>query len=326
MMPTHIHCSSADLFLDAGCAVGESPLWDARRQCLWWVDAGDGAIWQADLGGTPPRRMRFEPAPSFLALTGRGTLCVAAGRGWIAFDPETGVRAELRCPEDAPSQDWRLNDGVVDAYGRIWTGSIGVPRSDRTFGALYRFDEEGAHMVADDLLTQNGLAVSPDGMTLYLADSHPSRAVIWAYDFELSEGHLSRRRVFHACDGGRPDGAAMDVEGGYWFALIDGGQILRLDRAGRITHRVSVPVSRPTNVCFGGPDMTRCFVTSMRTGLDDAALAQQPEAGGVFSFEAPIAGAPVPEAGAFAELAASQHQGPRHAHAQSTIDISHQGG
>jgi sugar lactone lactonase YvrE len=164
--------------------------------------------------------------------------------------------------------------------------------------------------------------VSPDGTTLYLADSHPSRAVIWAHDHCPETGKISSRRVFHACQGGRPDGAAMDIEGGYWFALIDGGQILRLDAAGNVTHRVSLPVSRPTNLCFGGPDMRRCFVTSMRAGLGDADLAREPLAGGVFSLEAPIAGVPVPLAGEFAELAPSQRNGRNAAHLENTVDTS----
>jgi len=312
----NITAPQADLLFDARCAVGESPVWDARRNRLWWVDAGQGALWWADMDGSAP----LDPAPSFLALTPSGALCVAAGRGWHGYDPETGAMVELARPDAAPSQDWRMNDGTVDHQGRIWTGSIGLPRGDASFGALYRFDAAGVQMLADDLLTQNGLAVSPDGRTLYLADSHPSRAVIWAFDLDPGSGAISNRRVFHRCTGGRPDGAAMDVEGGYWVALIDGGAILRLDARGEITHRVAVPVSRPTNLCFGGPAMRRCFVTSMRDGLAAADLDRQPLAGGIFSFDAPCAGVPVPRAGPFAELAPSQRPGRQTAFHTTSVD------
>jgi sugar lactone lactonase YvrE len=312
----------AELLFDVRCAVGESPLWDVRRGRLWWVDADKGALWWADLDGSPPEHVSLDPAPSFLALTASGTLCVAAGRGWHCYDHDKRALVELARPASAPSADWRLNDGVVDAGGRIWTGSIGLPRSDKPNGALFRFADDGVHVLADDLLTQNGLAISPGGTTLYLADSHPSRAIIWAHDLDPDTGQIASRRVFHACKGGRPDGAAMDVEGGYWFALIDGGQILRLDADGSVTHRVNVPVSRPTNLCFGGPDMRRCFITSMRAGLGDADLARQPLAGGIFSIEAPIAGVPVPHAGEFAELAPSQRNGRNAAHFEITVETS----
>lgn len=314
-VPSH----GAELVHDIRCAVGESPVWDARRHRLWWVDAGQGRLWWDDLDGSPPDCAPVEPAPTFVALTASGTLCIAAGKGWHAYDPETCALAELARPQTSPSADWRLNDGMVDTMGRIWTGSLGLPRGDACFGALYRFDGDGVHMLASDLLTQNGLAVSTDGTTLYLADSHPDRAVIWAYDLHPDTGRIFRRRVFHACEGGRPDGAAMDVEGGYWFALIDGGQILRLDAEGEITHRIPVPVSRPTNVCFGGSHMRTCFVTSMRAGLSDSDLSGQPLAGGIFSFEAPVAGAPVPLAGEFAELAPSQQAGRNTAHRRTHV-------
>jgi len=302
--------ADAELLYDVRCAVGESPVWDERRNRLWWVDAGLGALWWADLDGSLPDCMPVDPAPSFVALTVSDMLCIAAGKGWHGYDPGTRHLSELARPSASPSADWRLNDGMVDASGRIWTGSLGLPRDDANLGALYRFDAEGVHMLADDLLTQNGLAMSPDGHTLFLADSHPKRAVIWAHDFATETGQIAHRRVFHTCEGGRPDGAAMDVEGGYWVALIDGGQVLRLDAAGEITHRIAVPVSRPTNICFGGPDLRRCFVTSMRAGLGDGDLEREPLAGAIFSFEAAIAGAPVPHAGAFAELAPSQRSGP----------------
>lgn len=299
----------AKLWHDAKCTVGESPVWDAARNYLWWVDVGESALWCSDLEGTSQTRVILEHAPSFLAITVSGQICIAAGQSWHAYDTETQTLTEIAQPTTTPTPDWRMNDGVIDAQGRIWTGSIALPRNDQNKGALFRFDAGGVQMVEDDLLTQNGLAISPDGTTLYLADSHPDRAVIWAYDLDPATGDISNKRIFHRSQSGRPDGAAMDVEGGYWFALIDGGQILRLDPQGRVTHSVNVPASRPTNISFAGPDLTHAFVTSMRAGLEDVDLAKQPGAGGVFLFRAPIAGAPVPKAGAFAELASSQHGG-----------------
>src|SRR6056297_644257 len=149
--------ADAELLYDVRCAVGESPVWDERRNRLWWVDAGLGALWWADLDGSLPDCMPVDPAPSFVALTVSDMLCIAAGKGWHGYDPGTRHLSELARPSASPSADWRLNDGMVDASGRIWTGSLGLPRDDANLGALYRFDAEGVHMLPDDLLTQNGL-------------------------------------------------------------------------------------------------------------------------------------------------------------------------
>lgn len=289
--------ASPKLLIDCTCSVGESPVWDAARNRLWWVDVGSDMLWWTDLELRTPIAIALEISPSFVALTASGGVCLAAGRGWYDLDHETGNLTELVRPGTTPSPDWRMNDGVVDQVGRIWTGTIGLPRSDTSRGALFRLGADGVALMADDLMTQNGLAISPDGTTLYLADSHPSRALIWAYDLEMGTGAISNKRVFHTCTGGRPDGAAMDVEGGYWFALIDGGEIQRIAADGHVTHRISMPVSRPTNICFGGPDMQQLFITSMRAGLSDDVLDGQPMAGSILTCPVPLAGEPVPMAG-----------------------------
>ncbi|MFN3225633.1 MAG: SMP-30/gluconolactonase/LRE family protein [Hyphomicrobiales bacterium] len=275
---------------DCACDVGESPTWDADTSSLWWVDIEAKALLRGGIRDGVIERHVLSVAPSFIAAITPNAVLLAADRGWYTLNLSDQRLSLLAEPETSPSADWRMNDGVIDFQGRLWTGSIGLPRGDQSFGALYRWDADGVHVLADDLLTQNGLAISPDGRTLYLADSHPSRAVIWAFDLDSSDGSLSGKRVFHTPQLGRPDGAAIDCEGGYWVALIDAGTVARLSPDGTITHRVSVPVSRPTNVCFGGDGMRQAFVTSMRVGLDDDALEHQPDAGAVFTFEAPFAG------------------------------------
>lgn len=280
---------------DVDCVVGESPYWDAASSALWWVDAGAMALFCGNAISGAIDRYALSVAPSFIAHVNRDTVLLAAGRGWYELrlgDERLSLLAE---PARTPSPDWRMNDGIVDTSGRVWTGSIGLPRGDTSFGALYRWDDDGVHQLVDDLLTQNGLAVSPDGHTLYLADSHPSRARVWSFDLDVSSGDLSHQRIFHICERGRPDGAAIDCQGGYWLACIDASEIVRLSATdGTVTHRVSLPVSHPTNICFGGPDMRRCFVTSMRAGLDTQALASEQDAGAVFTFQAPFAGLPQP--------------------------------
>lgn len=279
---------------DVECIVGESPYWDTVSSAIWWVDAGAKTLFRGTITTGTIDRYTLNVAPSFIAAVDNKTVLLAADQGWYALQLSNHHLSLLAQPTHSPSAHWRMNDGMVDANGRIWTGSIGLPRGDTSFGALYRWDHNGVHQLVDDLLTQNGLAVSPDGGTLYLADSHPSRALVWAFDLDANSGGLSNRRIFHTCERGRPDGAAMDCKGGYWLALIDAAEIVRLDPDGTITHRVSLPVSRPTNVCFGGHDMRQCFVTSMRAGLNAQALAREPDAGAVFTFAAPFAGIPQP--------------------------------
>jgi sugar lactone lactonase YvrE len=169
-------------------------------------------------------------------------------------------------------------------------------------GALYRYDAQNpndASVLApqlQELVVPNGLAFSPDGRTLYLSDSHPSRQLIWAFDYDIDSGTPHNRRVFVDMNDhpGRPDGAAVDSHGCYWICAIDAGLVLRFTPQGKLDRALPVPVKKPTMCAFGGPRLDTLFVTSIRPqGID---LADQPLAGGVFALNPGVQGLPEPKA------------------------------
>lgn len=271
--------------------VGESPLWDEARGCVWWVDIAGKAIRRLDAASGAVESFATDVPPGALALSADGELIVAAGCGWSRLDPQTGKLEEIAAAPAAPG-GWRMNDGVVDPAGRFWTGGIDEPRGSGAGGHLFVLDGDRASVTLDELLIQNGTAFSPDGRTFYLSDSHTDRRVIWAFDFDVEAGTLSNRRVFHRPREGRPDGAAVDVEGCYWFAAIDAGRLFRVDPGGREVGAIELPVARPTNLAFAGPNLATLYVTTMRAGLDDAALVAQPLAGALLTLDAGVAGLP----------------------------------
>ena len=95
---------------------------------------------------------------------------------------------------------------------------------------------------------------------------------------------------------GYPDGVVLDSEGCLWVALWDGWGVRRYAPSGELLLHIPLPCARVTKLAFGGPDLRTAYVTTARTGLDDAALARQPLAGALFAFDAPVAGLPLPEA------------------------------
>lgn len=276
------------LFHHGRDGVGESPLWDPARGCLWWVDVVGRKLWRArpDEAGRARDVARWD-APgeaAALALEASGALLVAVGLDLCRFAPEEDRWTRLAAaPHPAPGL--RFNDGVVDPAGRFWIGTLHEAREP--VGALYAFDADARSLRDADqresgLRTQNGCAVSPDGRTFYLADSHPDVRAIWAYDLDAARGELANRRLFHRVERGRPDGAAIDREGCYWFAAVDGGCVTRLDPQGRVMSSIELPVSRPTKPAFGGPDLATLYVTTMSLGTDPA---REPLAGSVFAVE-----------------------------------------
>lgn len=274
--------------------VGESPLWDDRAQALWWVDAMGHEIRRRGSDGTI-RTFSTAFQPSALALSEDGGVVVAAGMGLHRLDPETGTTEQLVSVEDA-LQDTRLNDGVVDTAGRFWVGSMHASPERAPIGRLHCFASGSAVTKLDGLRTQNGAAVSPDGKTFYLADSHPDVCMIWAFDLDATTGELENQRVFHRPQRGRPDGAAIDADGCYWFAAVDGASLVRLDPDGAVMRTVDLPVSRPTKPAFGGSELDILFLTTMSLGLNEAQRAAEPMSGKVLALDVRTRGRVQPRA------------------------------
>jgi sugar lactone lactonase YvrE len=160
--------------------------------------------------------------------------------------------------------------------------------------SLYRLDPDGSlHEVVDGLIVSNGLAWSADGATMFHSDSKGQ--VVWTYDYDAATGTVANRRVLARPteEIGRPDGAAADVEGYYWSSGISAGVLNRWAPDGSLDRSIPLPVSNPTCPCFGGPDLTTIFVTSLRHDLPADVLAAKPASGGIVALEVDVAGVPV---------------------------------
>ena len=282
--------------LDAKASVGECPVWCGLTQSLYWVDIDNCRLNRFDPAcGTNQVWTFAEPIGSF-GLRAKGGAIVALKSGFHLFDFETGRLEKLVDPEPDRALN-RLNDGRCDRAGRFWCGSMqDPPDPEQRTAALYRLEPNHCcSLVVDDLFVSNGLAFSPDNRTLYHSDSYLSVRTIWAWDFDLANGAIRNRRVFVDTAGmpGRPDGAAVDADGCYWMAAIDGWEVVRFTPAGKIDRRIALPVSQPTMIAFGDRDLGTMYVTSIRPP-DEADWSQQPQAGGLFAINAGVKGLPEP--------------------------------
>jgi sugar lactone lactonase YvrE len=152
-------------------------------------------------------------------------------------------------------------------------------------GTLFRLELDGScTTVLAELTISNGIGWSPDGTTMYLNDSGTGR--VEAFRFDGASGAISHRRVLVEIEeqGVAPDGLTVDEDGGIWVALWGGGRVNRYAPDGSPLASLHVPVERPTSCAFGGPDRATLFVTTARAGLDERAIARQPDAGRVFSI------------------------------------------
>jgi sugar lactone lactonase YvrE len=266
--------------------LSEGPRWHADREELLWVDILSGHLHRARLAEDGAlaelQTIAIDRHVGAVAPALRGGYVLAAGQGFL-FIEATGEVIELAQPM-AGHGELRMNDGACDAQGRFWAGSMAYDESPGA-GALYRLELDGScTTVLRGLTISNGIGWSPDGSTMYLNDSGPRR--LEAFRFEPARGGIDDRRVLVEIDrpGVAPDGLTVDEQGCIWIALWGGGAVNRYAPDGSLLTSVDVPVERPTSCVFGGPDRSILFVTTARAGLDEDAIARQPDAGRVFSI------------------------------------------
>jgi sugar lactone lactonase YvrE len=287
--------------LDAPPSVlGESPLWHPSEQVLYWCDIAGRTLNRFDPASSRHNQWGFATEPASIAPMRDGGLLIAMRDGMWRFDTATGQRSPLA----APPYDMRLerfNDGKCDPQGRFWVGTIYEPR-DPPLAAFYRYTAGHLDRMAGDITVGNGLAWSPDARTMYCSDTKAH--AIYAFDFDAATGGIGPRRVFARFPvkqaeqdlgtyGGRPDGAAVDVEGNYWSALFEGQRLVRLSPAGEITREIRLPVRCATMPCFGGPDLKTLYITTSREKRPAAELDAQPLAGRVLTLRVDVPGLPV---------------------------------
>lgn len=276
----------ADLVLDCANQHGEGVLWNPRDRRLWWTDIHGQKIFWLDpdhgLSGShdlPRRLCAFAPQARggwIMAFSDRVEL-------WSAdLQPERLLHAFE--PENAAT---RLNDGRTDHQGRFVVGGM----NESTGAADSTVIRVNADLSVDTLIRgvacANSTCFSPDGRTMYFADTPDRRIRAYPYGDVLGNpGEL----IDMTDEPGLPDGSCVDAEGGVWNALWDGGQVIRIAPDGRITHRVALPVPKPTCCAFGGPDMATLYITTSRLGLTEAEIAKAPLSGGLFAATTEVRG------------------------------------
>lgn len=259
----------AEQIADCACALGEGPLWDAERNCLWWVDITPGRLWrwdaatgtagvELDTGGRAIGGFTLQHDGALLLFMARGSIQVWDGRTLATVIDE--IPAE---------REGRFNDVIADPAGRVFCGTM--PTGDAG-GRLYCLRTDGTlRRLLDGVGVSNGLGFTPDRRGLYYTDSR--RREIYLFDYDADDGTIADRRVFARLDDdGVPDGLTVDEEGCVWSAVFGGSRVIRFAPDGTVERSVPVPTRRVTCPTFGGDGRDELFVTTARDEGDGGAV------------------------------------------------------
>lgn len=274
----------------AGNTLGEGIQWDAATRAAWWTDIQERKLLRYDPATKDLKTFAMPERVGSFALTGDGARIIAAFESGFALADLKGGAPQWLGKPDAALPALRFNDGRTDRQGRFWAGTMEEAEPRKGLGNLYCVDADGTvHRRETGIMISNGLCWSPDGNTMYFADS-PLRT-IYCYDFDIASGAISNRRVFaETPEGAFPDGATVDAQGRLWSAHWGAGVVVRYTADGAADRILEIPASQPTCVAFGGPELDLLFVTSARDGLSAQTLAGETGAGDVFVYKMDVKG------------------------------------
>ncbi len=150
------------------------------------------------------------------------------------------------------------NDLAIAPDGTLYASD---PNWQKDTGQVWKIDRQGkATLVAPDMGTTNGLDVSPDGKTLYVNESVQRN--VWAFPIQ-PDGTLGPKRLLMKFPDHGFDGMRCDVDGNLYITRYGKGTVAVLSPEGKVLREIDVLGTRPSNLCFGGPDGRTVYVTEV---------------------------------------------------------------
>jgi gluconolactonase len=285
----------------------------------------DGSVVLVEIERQTVSRVKPDGTIEVIAKTGGGPNGLAVGpdgvlylcnNGGFAWREEAGLLRPV-----GPSSDWKggrieridlatgtvrllydhcgqhkllgPNDIVFDSKGGFYFTDLGKSRArDRDWGGVYYAKADGSHIaeIIHPILTPNGIGLSPDEKTLYVAETETAR--LWAFD--IAAPGVLRKQPFPSPHGGRLvaglggfqrfDSLGVEASGNVCVATLINGSISVIAPDGRLVRQPAMPDMFTTNICFGGPDLRTAYITLSGTG--QLAAMEWPEPGLRLAYEA----------------------------------------
>ena len=273
--------------LIAGMSFTECPRWRDSR--LYFSDFYTRRVCAVSLDGSLETLAEIPQQPSGLGFLPDGRLLIVSMRDRKILRREPGGSLLLHADLSALAP-WHVNDMLVDPSGRAWVGNFGF---DLMGGApavtthiLTVAPDGRAAVAASGLGFPNGMALTPDGKTLIVAETTMNRLSA----FDVSAGSLGPRRDWAAFGpppastsfaelfsqvAVAPDGICLDAEGAVWVADAKNARLLRVAQGARILEEIPTEGQGVFACMLGGPDGRTLFACVAPTFSEEVASANR---------------------------------------------------
>jgi sugar lactone lactonase YvrE len=253
--------------------LAEGIIWDDRDDLVRWVDLWEGRVLAGTLTDdalTVTDTIMLGQAAAAVGLARDGGLVVAAARGLAVISPDGAVSFGPDLIGERTGV--RLNDGRPDPQGRFVTGTLtfeGKGALDVGDEVLLRVSPDGAtEVLREGVRLSNGIGFSPDGRTVYHADTFAKTVSTHSYGpgrFDRTEPWVPLITEFD----GHPDGLTVDAAGTIWVAEWGGHRVRQFSPTGELLATVSVGAAQVSCPGFVRPGLDTLAITTAQEGLTE---------------------------------------------------------
>jgi sugar lactone lactonase YvrE len=260
-----------------GFSFAEGPRW--HHGAIYLSHIHDDAIERVDVDGTVTRVADLPGSPISMGFASDGSILVSALRAGVIWRIADGEISVFRDVSSLADDDF--GDIVIDEHDRIYLANQGMQYPSRIpdtiDSPIFLLTPDGeSSEVARGFAYANGLAITPDGRTLIVAESFGHRLL--ALDINDDGSLADRRRIVQFPDEARPDGICCDAEGAVWTANATSREVVRCTLDGSITDRISTGSALAIGCILGGDDGCDLYITTATTALRDEARATRQSA------------------------------------------------
>jgi len=255
------------------CKLGEGLHWDAERNSFWFVDILNYILYFYNIETLELKKRIFsEPISWAIPIANSDKILVGLKSG-VAIIHFFELNDDIHWVNKAfPGEiNLRLNDAKIDKFGRLWFGSVSSVDESNPVGSLARlnFKDKNLEIIDTSYKVTNGPAFNIDCSIMLHNDS--GNRVTYKFDLNKNSGEVINKSIWRIYneDEGYPDGMNFDSDENVWIAHWGVGKVCKYDIEGKLLQSISLPTPNVTNICFGGKDLNRLFVTTTLNNFDN---------------------------------------------------------
>jgi len=243
---------------------GESLCWDDLKRRLYFVDCATSQLFWLDNAETPLNSLTLSSMPSGCGLAEDGRLIMSLDDGLHLIDPDSHSDEMLTPYPEALGK--RANDATLDAAGNFVTGTLNIGPGPGSY--WWYSNNDGWRQLDDGITNANGpVILTGEGADCLVFADTPAQK-LYAYNYNPLEGTVLDKRVFADISelNGFPDGACATNDNGVLSCVLGPGLIAYYTENG-LQKTIDAGSEQPSDITFGGPDLDRLFVVSIKLDL-----------------------------------------------------------